>query len=65
MHSRDRLRKQFIRVQSQNLDYFHEHVDNLIHRFPSSGVVDFQPLFFDMTLLDTVTALFLVDQSTL
>ena len=55
-HSRDLLRKQFIRVQSQNFDHFHEHVDNLIHQLPSSGVVDLQPLFMDLTL-DTATAL--------
>ncbi|KAJ5492694.1 hypothetical protein N7539_001440 [Penicillium diatomitis] len=55
-HSRELLRKQFIRVQYQNLDHFREHVDNLINRLPSSGVVDLQPLFFDLTL-DTATAL--------
>ncbi|KAJ6095743.1 hypothetical protein N7486_006489 [Penicillium sp. IBT 16267x] len=55
-HSRELLRKQFIRVQSQNLDHFHEHVDNLINCLPSSGVVDMQPLFLDLTL-DTATAL--------
>lgn len=49
-HSRELLRKQFIRVQSQNFDHFHEHVDNLIHRLPSSGVVDLQPLFFGYDL---------------
>ncbi|KAJ5549937.1 hypothetical protein N7461_004635 [Penicillium sp. DV-2018c] len=55
-HSRELLRKQFVRVQYQNLDHFREHVDNLINRLPSSGIVDLQPLFFDMTL-DTATAL--------
>lgn len=55
-HSRDLLRKQFARFQYQNLDHFREHVDNLINRLPSNGVVDLQPLFFDMTL-DTATAL--------
>lgn len=55
-HSRELLRKQFIRVQYQNLDDFREHVDNLISRLPSNGIVDLQPLFFDMTL-DTATAL--------
>lgn len=55
-HSRELLRKQFIRVQYQNLDHFREHVDNLVNRLPSSGVVDLQPLFFDLTL-DTATAL--------
>lgn len=55
-HSRQLLRKQFIRVQYQTLDHFAEHVDNLINRLPSNGLVDLQPLFFDMTL-DTATAL--------
>ena len=55
-HSRELLRKQFIRVQSQTLDHFREHVDNLLNRLPSSGVIDLQPLFLDLTL-DTATAL--------
>ncbi|KAI9931071.1 hypothetical protein MW887_010728 [Aspergillus wentii] len=55
-HSRDLLRKQFIRVQYQNLDHFREHVDNLIACLPSTGVVDLQPLFFNLTM-DTATAL--------
>lgn len=55
-HSRDLLRKQFLRVQSQNLDHFREHVDNLVNLLPASGVVDLQPLFFDLAL-DTTTAL--------
>ncbi|KAJ5236303.1 hypothetical protein N7489_006394 [Penicillium chrysogenum] len=55
-HSRELLRKQFVRVQSQNLSHFREHVDNLITRLPSSGVIDLQPLFLDLTL-DIATAL--------
>lgn len=55
-HSRELLRKQFIRVQSQNLEHFREHVDNLINLLPTNGVIDLQPLFFDLTL-DTATAL--------
>lgn len=55
-HSRELLRKQFARVQSRNLSHFHKHVDNLIACIPSSGVVDLQPLFFNLTL-DTTTAL--------
>lgn len=55
-HSRELLRKQFSRVQSRNLNHFHEHVDNLIACIPSSGVIDLQPLFFNLTL-DTATAL--------
>jgi cytochrome P450 len=57
-HSRELLRKQFARTQYQNLNHFREHVDNLLARLPSSGVVDLQPLFFSLTL-DTTTALLL------
>ncbi|KAK2753244.1 hypothetical protein FQN54_007935 [Arachnomyces sp. PD_36] len=55
-HSRELLRKQFARTQSQNLHHFSEHVDNLFQRLPEDGVVDLQPLFFSLTL-DTTTAL--------
>lgn len=55
-HSREILRKQFVRAQYQNLDHFREHVDNLISRMPENGTVDLQPLFFSLTL-DTTTAL--------
>lgn len=58
-HSRELFRKQFSRAQYQNLDHFQEHVDNLIARLPAQeGVVDLQPLFFDLTL-DAATALLL------
>lgn len=57
-HSRDLLRKQFVRAQYQKLDHaFGEHVDNLIALLPrNSGVVDLQPLFFRLTL-DAASAL--------
>ncbi|KAK2748456.1 hypothetical protein FQN55_004396 [Onygenales sp. PD_40] len=55
-HSRELLRKQFSRVQNRNLNHFHEHVDNLVACLPASGVIDLQPLFFNLTL-DTTTAL--------
>jgi cytochrome P450 len=55
-HSRELLRKQFIRAQYQNLGHFSEHVDNLIECMPKDGIVDLQPLFFSLTL-DTTTAL--------
>src|SRR5438045_1057848 len=58
-HSRELLRKQFVRTQYQNLDNFREHVENLIARLPAEGgVIDLQPLFFSLTL-DTTTALLL------
>ncbi|KAK3935858.1 cytochrome P450 52A13 [Diplogelasinospora grovesii] len=55
-HSRELLRKQFVRTQYQNFDHFSEHVDNLIACMPSDGDVDLQPLFFSLTL-DTATEL--------
>jgi cytochrome P450 len=55
-HSRELLRKQFVRAQYQNLHQFQEHVDNLLSHIPASGIVDLQPLFFRLTL-DTTTAL--------
>lgn len=55
-HSRELLRKQFSRIQYQNLNLFREHVDNLIAHLPVQGDIDLQPLFFSLTL-DTTTAL--------
>lgn len=55
-HSRELLRKQFVRIQYQNLDLFREHTDNLIAHLPVNGIVDLQLLFFSLTL-DTATAL--------
>ncbi|KAI4140733.1 MAG: hypothetical protein L6R39_005677 [Caloplaca ligustica] len=56
-HSRELLRRQFVRMQYQNLGAFREHVDNMIKVITKSeGVVDLQPIFFRYTL-DTTTAL--------
>ena len=57
-HSRDMLRKQFVRTQYRSLEPFQEHVDNLIGkiRHEKTQVVDLLPLFFKLTL-DTTTAL--------
>ncbi|KAK5995964.1 Cytochrome P450 [Cladobotryum mycophilum] len=50
-HSRELLRRQFARAKYQDLDsFFGEHVDNLISRIPSVGVVELQPLFFNLTM---------------
>lgn len=54
-HSRELLRRQFVRAQYQNLHHFREHVDNLVERIGAGGIVDLQPLFFDLTL-DVATA---------
>lgn len=61
--SRELLRRQFVRMQYQNLEGFSEHVDNLLVCLSSngSGIVDLQPLFFRFTL-DTTTA-FMFGQS--
>ncbi|RDW69225.1 hypothetical protein BP6252_08245 [Coleophoma cylindrospora] len=56
-HSRALLRRQFVRMQYQDLSAFQEHVDNLVNAVRSSNnVVDLQPLFFKYTL-DLTTAL--------
>lgn len=55
-HSRELLRPQFSYKQYQDLEVFHEHVDNFINNIPpDGGIVDLQPLFFRFTL-DTTTA---------
>ena len=57
--SRKILAHRFVHMQYQNLEAFREHVDNLIDCLPTPyGVVDLQPLFFNLTL-DTTTALLL------
>ena len=58
-HSRALLRRQFVRMQYQDLSPFKKHVDNLVDVLrlsASDGTVDMQPLFFRYTL-DTTTAL--------
>lgn len=55
-HSRELLRKQFARLQHQNVDHFRDYVDNLITCIPAEGDIDLQSLFFKLTL-DVSTAL--------
>ena len=57
-HSRELLRKQFARMQYQDLGNFREHVDNLVACMPYAGIVDLQPLFFNLTLDTTAALLF-------
>lgn len=58
-HSRELLRKQFIRMQYQNMDVSREHVDSFLEcLYAYEGAIDLQPLFFKLTL-DTTTALLL------
>ena len=54
-HSRELLRPQFVHKQYDDLQLFQEAVDNLISVLPERGVIDLQPLFFQLTL-DTTTA---------
>ncbi|KAM7212185.1 cytochrome P450 52A13 [Rhypophila decipiens] len=54
--SRELLRKQFVRIQYQNLECFDEHVSNLVSCLSSGGTIDLQPLFFNLTM-DAATAL--------
>ncbi|MCJ1315275.1 hypothetical protein MMC15_000592 [Xylographa vitiligo] len=55
-HSRELLRRQFVRMQYQNLEGFREHVENLVDAVSaSSGIVDLQPLFFRFTLNTTIS----------
>ncbi|CAG8975457.1 hypothetical protein HYALB_00004771 [Hymenoscyphus albidus] len=55
-HSREVLRKQFMRMQYQNLKGFREHLENLIGRMNNapSGITDLQPMFYRLTLGTTI-----------
>lgn len=58
-HSRETLRRQFVRMQYQNTKVFDGHVNDLIASLSSSpGVVDLQPAFFRYTLSTTTSLIF-------
>lgn len=58
-HSRDMLRRQFVRMEYQNVKVFDEHINTLIQRLSASeGVVDLQPEFFRFTLATTTALIF-------
>ncbi|KAL9601248.1 MAG: hypothetical protein Q9219_002653 [cf. Caloplaca sp. 3 TL-2023] len=58
-HSRELLRRQFVRINFKDLSTFDHHVDDLIaHLSASKGVVDLQPAFFRFTLATTTALLF-------
>ena len=59
-HSRELLRRQFVRTSYQNLRPFDEHVNDLLAALYSAGdgVVDLQPHFFRFTLATTTDLLF-------
>ena len=54
-HSRELLRRQFVRMQHKNLEGFREHVENMIDCLRNSeGVVDLEPVFYRLTLNTTI-----------
>ncbi|MCJ1411557.1 hypothetical protein MMC19_005647 [Ptychographa xylographoides] len=61
-HSRELLRRPFVRMQYQNLHGFTEHIDDLIAKLTASSchgeMVDLQPLFFRFTLATTTALIF-------
>ena len=58
-HSREILRRPFLKNHYQDLKGFGEHVDSLIAGLSSSsGVVDLQPFFFRFTLATTTALIF-------
>ena len=58
-HSRELLRKQFVRMQYQNLEGFREHVENTIEKLKTySANIDLQPFFYRLTF-DTTIAMIL------
>ena len=58
-HSRELLRRPFLKSHYQDLHGFGEHTNDLIAELSSSnGVVDLQPLFFRCTLATTTAPIF-------
>jgi cytochrome P450 len=59
-HSRELLRRQFVRIQYQDLKVFEGPINNLLDELKSSssGVVDLQPFFFRFTLTTTTSLIF-------
>jgi cytochrome P450 len=59
-HSRELLRRQFVRIQYRNVNIFDRHVTDLVAGLSSAGdgIVDMQPHFFRFTLATTTDFLF-------
>ncbi|KAG0649621.1 Cytochrome P450 [Hyphodiscus hymeniophilus] len=58
-HSRELLRRQFMRIQYQDVKVFDGPIDDLLATLASSsGVVDLQPEFFKFTLATTTSLIF-------
>ncbi|KAL8818041.1 MAG: hypothetical protein Q9223_003245 [Gallowayella weberi] len=65
-HSRELLRRQFVRINFKDLSTFDRQVDDLIDRLSlADGVVDLQPAFFRFTLATTTALIFGEQGSTL
>ncbi|KAL8951544.1 MAG: hypothetical protein Q9222_002482 [Ikaeria aurantiellina] len=58
-HSRDLLRRQFVRINLRDPSIFEKHVNHMLAALESSkGVVDLQPAFFRLTLATTTALIF-------
>ncbi|KAL8954268.1 MAG: hypothetical protein Q9193_007310, partial [Seirophora villosa] len=58
-HSRELLRRQFVRINFKDLSNFDRHVDDLVASLSSAeGLVDLQPAFFRFTLATTTSLIF-------
>ena len=58
-HSRGLLRRQFVRIQYQDLKVFEGPINDLLDGLmSSSGIVDLQPFFFRFTLATTTSLIF-------
>lgn len=58
-HSREMLRRPFLKTRYQNLQSFDEPLKNLLSSISGSqGTVDLQPLFFQFTLATTISLIF-------
>ncbi|KAL8825522.1 MAG: hypothetical protein Q9170_007757 [Blastenia crenularia] len=58
-HSRELLRRQFVRINYKDLSTFDRHVDDLVAGLSSSeDVIDLQPAFFRFTLATTTALIF-------
>ncbi|PMD37883.1 cytochrome P450 [Hyaloscypha variabilis F] len=58
-HSRELLRRQFVRIQYQDVKVFEGPINNLLATLSSStGVVDLEPEFFRFTLATTTSLIF-------
>lgn len=58
-HSRELLRRPFLKTHYQDLKGFQEPVNNILAKLSSStGTIDLQPLFFQFTLATTTALIF-------